>query len=93
MEPLLEGQIDLHQLISDPGFDCIVETIFTNLDSSTLANCRLVAKSWKDLIDTRKSLLVRQLGWLKTIKLELLNAKEWYKMRTILQPGRKCSPQ
>ena len=52
------GIFDLSKLISMQGYDCIVEAIFINIDPTSLAKCRLVSKSWKALIDTRRTILV-----------------------------------
>jgi len=82
---------DLSKLISNRGYDFIVEAIFTNMDPPSLAKCRLVSKSWKALIDSRKSILICQLQWLKQNKLEYPDAKVWYKLRRIVQSQRKYS--
>ena len=82
---------DLSKLISNQGYDCIVEAIFTNVDPTSLVNCRLVSKSWKALIDTRRTILVYQLQHLKQNKLEITDAKVWYKLRRIVQSQRKYS--
>ena len=81
----------LSKLISNQGYDCIVEAIFTKMDPTTLAKCRLVSKSWKALIDTRRTILVYQLHQLKRNKLEIPDAKVWYKLRRIIQSQRKYS--
>ena len=85
------GLFNLSKLISIQGYDCIVEVIFTYMDPPSLAKCRLVSKSWKALIDTRRSILVCQLQQLKQNKLEVPDAKVWYKMRRIVQSQRKYS--
>ena len=82
---------DLSKLISNQGYDCIVEAIFTNVDPTSLVKCRLVSKSWKALIDTRRTILVYQLQQLKQTKLEVPDAKVWYKLRRIVQSQRKHS--
>ena len=82
---------DLSKLISNRGYDFIVEAIFTNMDPPSLAKCRLVSKSWKALIDTRRTILVYQLQQLKQTKLEVPDAKVWYKLRRIVQSQRKYS--
>ena len=82
---------DLSKLISNQGYDCIVEAIFTKLDPTTLIKCRSVSKSWKALIDTRRTILVYQLQQLKQNKLEIPDAKVWYKLRRIIQSQRKYS--
>ena len=82
---------DLSKLISNRGYDFIVEAIFTNMDPPSLAKCRLVSKSLKALIDSRKSILLCQLQWLKQNKLEYPDAKVWYKLRRIVQSQRKYS--
>ena len=61
------------------------------MDPTSLANCRLVSKSWKALIDTRRTILVYQLQQLKQTKLEVPDAKVWYKLRRIVQSQRKHS--
>jgi len=80
--------IDLSQLISNPGYDCIIETIFSNMDPISLATCRLVSKSCKALIDRRKSLLIRQLQQLKKGNLNVPSVQFCY---TIRRSERKCS--
>ena len=85
------GIFDLSRLISNQGFDWIVESIFTYLDPNSLAKCRLVSKSWKAFIDSRRTILVCQLQQLKQIKLEVPNAKVWYKLRRIVESQRKYS--
>ena len=85
------GIFDLSKLISNQGYDCIVESIFTNMDPVTLAKCRLVSKSWKALIDNRRTILVRQLQQLKQNKLEVPDAKVWHKLRRIVESQRKYS--
>ena len=82
---------DLSKLISNQGYDCIVEAIFTSMDPISLVKCRLVSKSWKTLIDTRRTILVYQLQQLKQNKLEIPDAKVWYKLRRIVQSQRKYS--
>ena len=82
---------DLSKLISNQGYDCIVEAIFTKLDPTLLIKCRSVSKSWKALIDTRRTILVYQLQQLKQNKLEIPDAKVWYKLRRIFESQRKYS--
>ena len=77
---------DLSKLISNQGYDCIVEAIFTNMDPASLVKCRLVSKSWKALIDTRRTILVYQLQQLKQNQLEIPNMKV-----SIVQCQRKYS--
>jgi len=77
---------DLSKLISNRGYDCIVEAIFTNMDPSSLVKCRLVSKSCKALIDTRRTILVYQLQQLKQNQLEVPNMKV-----SIVQCQRKYS--
>ena len=86
-----EGSFDLHKLISNQGYDCIVETIFSQMDPTTLAQCRLVSKSWKALIDNRKSLLICQFKQLTQIRFDCPEAKVWYKLRRIVVSQRKLS--
>ena len=86
-----EGSFDLAKLFSNQGYECIVETIFFQMDPTTLALCRLVSKSWKALIDNRKSLLICQLKQLTKVKLAYPEAKVWYKLRRILEDQRKMS--
>ena len=86
-----EGSFDLAKLFSNQGYECIVETIFFQMDPTTLALCRLVSKSWKALIDNRKSLLICQLKQLTKVKLAYPEAKVWYKLRRILEDQRKLS--
>ena len=76
-------------LISNQGYDCLVETIFANMDPITLARCRLVSKSWKDLIDNRKSLLIRQLQQVKQKKFPMYSFVT--NGGSIIQSERKCS--
>ena len=75
---------DLSKLISNQGYDCIVEAIFTNMDPISLAKCRLVSKSWKALIDTRRTILVYQLQQLKQNKMEGLIA-EYQRKHSIIE--------
>ena len=82
---------ELSKLISSEGYDCIVETIFSKLDPLSLAQCRLVSKAWRALIDNRRSLLVHQLRTLKRKKLKYPDAKSWYKLRRVVQAERKWS--
>ena len=87
----VEGSFDLAKLMTNQGYDCIVETIFSQMDPTTLALCRLVSKSWKALIDNRKSLLICQLKQLTKLKLAYPEAKVWYTLRKILEDQRKLS--
>ena len=75
---------DLSKLMSNQGYDCIVEAIFTNMDPTSLAKCRLVSKSWKALIDTRRTILVYQLQQLKQNKMEGLIA-EYQRKHSIIE--------
>ena len=94
--------MDLHELISNPGYDCVVENIFSNMDPNTLANCRLVSKQWKDVIDNRKALLICQLQHLKLNQLEVEHSDDfkkdcskpgrfWNKLRNVVWAKRKQS--
>ena len=53
------------------GLNFIAIKIFKNLDPESLMNARLVAKPWKDLIDTARQLSRNRLQ----IKLEILQRK------------------
>ena len=73
------GEIfELSKLISNPGYDWIVETIFSKLDPESLAKCRLVSKACKERIDNRRSLLVLQLQAMKQRRLNNPFGQEWY---------------
>ena len=73
-----EEIFELSKLISNPGYDWIVETIFSKLDPESLAKCRLVSKACKDRIDNRRSLLVLQLQAMKQLGLNNPSGQEWY---------------
>jgi len=58
--------IGLKELIANPGHSCIVRNISSFLDAKSLAQCRLVSQSWKDLIDNNRPWLVFQLEHIHT---------------------------
>ena len=53
--------VDTDLFVSHPGFATINKTIFAHLDPKSLANSRLVSKSWKNFIDTSKTILLVQI--------------------------------
>ena len=75
-----EGIFELSKLISNQGYDWIVETIFSKLDPESLAKCRLVSKACKERIDNRRSLLVLQLQAMKQRGLNNPSGQEWYQL-------------
>ena len=48
--------VDADLFVSHPGFATINKTIFSHMDPRTLANSRLVSKSWKNFIDSSRAL-------------------------------------
>ena len=63
--------VDTDQFVSHPGFATINKTIFAHLDPKSLANCRLVSKSWKNFIDTSKTILLVQIHQLMHYDMKL----------------------
>ena len=51
----------LNEVVLNSGFCPIATNIFSHLDYNALANCRLVSKSFKGLIDHQRFLKVAQL--------------------------------
>ena len=63
--------VDTDQFVSHPGFATINKTIFAHLDPKSLANSRLVSKSWKNFIDTSKTILLVQIHQLMHYDMKL----------------------
>ena len=54
-------KISIQDLIQNQGLKHVAEKIFGYLDAKSLANCREVSKSWRDLIDDGKMWWILQL--------------------------------
>ena len=63
--------VDTDLFVYHPGFATINKTIFAHLDPKSLANSRLVSKSWKNFIDTSKTTLLVQIHQLMHYDMKL----------------------
>ena len=52
-------------ILDNPGLNHIVKLISSHLNPKSLAQCRLVCKSWRDLIDNHRTWMVFQLDHIK----------------------------
>ena len=59
-------KISFQDLIQNQGLKHVAEKIFGYLDAKSLANCREVSKSWRDLIDDGKMWWILQLQEMMT---------------------------
>ena len=62
----MDGQSVMEELMANPGYCQIVRNISSFLDAKSLAQCRLVSQSWRDLIDHDRTWLVFQLEHIHT---------------------------
>ena len=51
----------MEEILANPGLSHIVRNISSYLDPKSLAQCRVVCHSWKDLIDNDRQWLIFQL--------------------------------
>ena len=54
-------KISIQDLIQNQGLKHVAEEIIGYLDAKSLANCRLVSKSWRDLVENGKIWWILQL--------------------------------
>ena len=47
----------LNQFIENPGLQYVAEQIFVDLDPKNLSICRLISRSWKNFIDSKRCLI------------------------------------
>ena len=58
----------IEEILENPGLCQIIYHISSFLDAKSLAQCRLVSKSWRDLIDNDRPWLVFQLDYIQNTK-------------------------
>ena len=66
----------MNVLLDNPGFNLIVDLISSHLNPKGLAQCRLVCKTWRDLIDNHRTWMVFQLDHIKNQEKYFYDEKE-----------------
>ena len=66
----------MQALLSNPGLNLIVYQISRHLDAKSLAKCRLVNKSWRDVINCHRKWLICQLDYIQSEEKEFIENLE-----------------
>ena len=75
-------------LLVNPGLNHIIDLISSHLNPKSLAQCRLVCKPWKDLIDNHRTWLSFQLDHIQNQEKHFYDFEEKKTMEKKLKLGK-----